>query len=252
MTDQVTTEENKSIFDGQAKDLTATPAGATNTPEVKPSQPDYNQIFADQLKNITDDNGEQKYKDVPTALEALRFTQQHIRTLEDEHKELRTKATAQETMDKALQNMSAQQAPETTKSEGVNADEIENIALSALDKRDKVLRGRSNMEQVNNALVEQYGGDVEKAKQAFATKASEVGLSVDDMVALAAKSPTAALAYFGTKTDPKPGATKSSINPQATLENREGPIDYTARYLSSSSPALSKWREAGSDLNNGN
>ncbi len=47
-------------------------------------------VFADQLASITNERGEPKYKDLPTALQALKHSQEYIPSLKQENETLRS------------------------------------------------------------------------------------------------------------------------------------------------------------------
>ncbi len=248
MTDQVSTEET--IFNKEETTQVNDQKTVPPTPGTKIDQPDFNAVFKDQLSGITDDNGEQKYKDVMTALEALKHTQQHVKTLEEENKQFRTAKTQQETLDTALQNISAKKEPETTKSEAIDAEQLKGMTLETLMEYEKSKAQEANKQTVSDSLVRQYG-DIAKAKQAYSDKANELGINVETLVELAGQSPKAALAYFNSTSESVPSSTKGSINTQALTDTgKKDEVDYTARYFNTRSPSVDKWREAGGNLTN--
>ncbi len=245
MTDQVNegTIFNKEVESTIVNDQKTVPDTGT-----KVNQPDFNAVFKDQLTSITDDKGEQKYKDVMTALEALKHTQQHVKTLEEENQQFRQAKTQQETLDTALQNISAKKEPETTKSEAIDAEQLKGMTLETLREYEQGKAQEANKQTVSDALVKQYG-DMNKAKQAYEEKATELGISVETLVELAGQSPKAALAYFSSTPTNIPTSTKGSINTQALSDTSpKESVDYTARYFNTRSPSVDKWREAGSGL----
>lgn len=246
MTDQVT-DDNKTIFEDKKE---GTPAKVTPDDQKgdKSVTPDLNAVFNDHLSTIVDDKGEPKYKDVFTALEALKHTQDHIKTLENENKQYRESKTEETTLTEALDKISAKREPEPTKSEVIDAEQLKGMTFEAIQEYERTKQRESNLNSVSDALVKQYG-DADKAKQAYAAKAEELGIDEDTLKELSAKSPKAALQYFNTSIS-TPNTLKSSINSQAIPSPTKETIDYSARYFNSSSPAVSKWREAGEGLNN--
>lgn len=255
MTDQ--SKEQETIFSKPTEDQTVTTQGSTDNQQsqvVKESQTiDIDAIFNDQLSSIVDDNGERKYKDVMTALEALKYTQRHVKTLEEENRTFREKQMESQTLDQALQNISAKkevQAP-TSQETKIDAEQLKGITLETLMEYENSKQQSANKQSVQDALVGHFG-DVEKAKAAYIEKAQELGVDIDTMSSLAAKSPKAALAYFNiTEKSNKPLTSKEgSINTEAFAgQNKQQPTDYLSRYFKPSSENTSKWRSAGEALN---
>lgn len=87
------TNDQDDIFGNEPKPNQTNP-GDPGTP---PSDP-----FADKLAGIKNENGEQKYKDLNTALEALSASQQFIPQLQNENAELKKQM---EEMDAKLKQM---------------------------------------------------------------------------------------------------------------------------------------------------
>lgn len=248
MTDQVNTDSDQKNTEGSI----FTPEGQTDTSSTSKTQevhtPDYNAVFGDQLKSITDEKGEPKYKDVPTALAAAAAAQQHIRTLEDENSRLRTVQTQTDTLETAFANMAANKETGTTNTPSISADQIEDIALRAIAQREQATASASNLQEVEATLVGKYG-DFDKAKAALATKAVDLGLSVQALTDLSKTSPKAVLAYFDAKPEGSPATVKSSINSQASLSPQKAPEDYMARFSGPANSSINKWNELGRELN---
>ena len=249
MTDQSTEQTNKNIFEEQKVDDQKT----TSDQEVKTSTentaPDLEAIFGEKLSTIVDDEGEQKYKDVFTALEALNHSQQYIKTLEKENKTFRDNKMETDTLQQAFENISAKNnQPEPTKSEGINAEQLKQmISETLMETKTKELKD-SNKKQVSDVLVKQYG-DAEKAKQAYVSKAEELGIDVNTLVDLAASSPKAALSFFETS-ESSYSKTTGSVNTEALRPSQGKPVDYASRYFNSSDGSVHKWKEAAEGLNN--
>lgn len=252
MTDQSTETEIKGdIFTPNKEEETVNDQKTTSDQEVKTSTeekaPDLEAVFNERLKNIVDDKGEQKYKDVFTALEALNHSQRYIKTLEDENKQYKETRVEQDTLEQALQNISAKDnRPEPTKSEGLNAEQIKQMVSSTLMEEKTKETKNINKNHVSEALVQKFG-DVEKAKKAYSDKAAELGVDVDMLADLASVSPKAVLAYFDTPKETF-STSRGSINPQALGTKPQETVDYAARFYKSSDPSISKWKEAGEGL----
>jgi hypothetical protein len=253
MTDQSTEEKVapvENIFEEQKVDDQKT----TSDQEVKISTdnnkaPDLEAVFNERLSTIVDDRGEPKYKDVFTALEALNHSQRYIKTLEEENKLHRETKMEKDTLEQAFSTISAKNnQQEPTKTEGVDAEQLKQmIAESLKEEKTKEIQ-ESNKLTVSNSLIQKYG-NAEKAKQAYQNKADELGIDVTTLVELAASSPKAVLAYFGSS-DTSYSKTTGSINTEALKPIGDKPVDYTSRYFNSSGSSVHKWKEAGEGLNN--
>lgn len=251
MTDQVVEEEQKVVEDSnifeEAKPNQEN-TEATSDQEVKTDPIDVNELFKDKLAAITNEDGVPKYRDLSQQLEAHAHAEKHIKTLEQELKELREKMQEQETMQEALNNISAKKEPEATKSEGIDAESLKGMTLEAIKEYERSKVVEANKKSVSDSLIQKFG-DKEKAKKAYVDKAEELGISVDTLVELAAQSPKAVLSYFGaSSSSPNPSSIKGSINTQSLKEQPKDTTDYTARYFKTPNPSISKWREAGEGL----
>jgi len=248
MTDQVITETKGTIFESAAK-VEDQKTTSTDQAEVKSDPVDVNKLFADKLATITNEDGVQKYNTLDQQLQGHLNAERHIKTLETEMQDLRNKIKGQETMQEALQNLSARQEPETTKSEGINAEQLKGMTLETLKQYEQSKIQDTNKKEVSDQLIAKFG-DQDKAKLAYKAKAEELGVDIDTLVDLAAKSPKAVLSYFGTTQDNSFNTTTGSMNTSAIEAPAKKEVDYSARYLTSTSPSLGKWKEAGEGLYN--
>lgn len=164
--------------------------------------------YGEFLQAITNPEGKPKYKTVADALIGAAKAQEHIQRIEAENAELRTVAKKVETMEQLLQRLEQGKGSDQTPIPKV--EDQEQIVLSVLEKREQALRERQNREQVLESLKGKFGDKVQDVLQA---KANELGLSVAEMGALAARSPKAVLGYFDTKA--LAPSVQSTVNTQA-------------------------------------
>lgn len=243
MTDQVDTETTN-IFENEAVDNKAA------TDKVQEKTPDLDSIFKDKLEAIKGVNGEQKYKDVMTALDALKHTQDHVKTLEDENKALRESKTQSDTIEEALKRLSAKDTPtEKTNSEEIDAEKIKSLTAETIKELDAAKKRETNKDEVSKALIAKYGSS-EKAKEVYLDKAKELGVSVDMLKSLAETSPKAVMAYFGSSTSDSTFSKESTINTQSLNNGKNEEIDYISLYTKAGNTSLDKWKEAGNTLGN--
>lgn len=192
--------------------------GGSNTPT-----PSSNDQLATLLSGIKNERGEQKYKSVEDALNALKHSQDYIPQLSDklrqqeqELAEARAAAAKISTLEETLKTLTQQQsqASSTPAPQGLNADQVAALVSQTLTKQQQADLAKNNLTSVVSKVKESFG---EKAEEVFYGKATEVGMSMEEINALAARNPTAALKLLGIEgkaTAPAPNAS-GSINTSA-------------------------------------
>lgn len=196
----MTNETDQSIFGKQD----TSPAGGVS-PET-PSNP-----FADKLMAIQREDGTPKYDSVEAALEALPHANQHISTLEQELLALREEKEQQQAellrakgALEAVDRLVPQGQPNpvnaeppaaaTPQEEAVDVTGIaRQAALDAVNQDRAVAVEKANLDSVVNQISQQFG---ESAEQRFYGKAQELGMSKEEINALARIKPKAVLALF--------------------------------------------------------
>lgn len=171
------------------------------------------------LASIKNEKGESKYKDVPTALDALKHSQDYIQQLKEERDRLaaeRAELASQNDKLKTLEDTvfkltSQQQQPNTTPV--ISEEVVANLVQETLTKREQAQVQQANVSKVVNQMQASFG---ENAEKAFYEKANEIGLSPQQINALAAQSPQAVLRLFGLENSQTqqrfPSAPQSSVN----------------------------------------
>ncbi len=199
--------------------------GTTNTQPAETSQPaveaqavkqEGKAEYGEFLQAITNPEGKPKYKTVADALIGAAKAQEHIQRIEAENAELRTVAKKVETMEQLLQRL--EQGKGSDPAPMPKVEDQEQIVLSVLEKREQALRERQNREQVLESLKGKFGDKVQDVLEA---KANDLGLSVAELGALAARSPKAVLGYFDAKSVTP--SVQSTVNTQA-LQPRSGDL----------------------------
>jgi len=183
--------------------------------EVNPQSGD---IFSDQLKSITAEDGRQKYDTVEKALEALTHSQTLIPTLQTQvstqeqeisqlREELAKSKGAQELVDSLTNHQQAEQAGNPSETQFGEAD-VASLISATLDKREQVQVQTTNVDKVQTALMNAYGA---KAQEVVQAKAKELNTTPEALGTLAASSPDMVLALFNNKST-SPSVTNSSFN----------------------------------------
>ena len=188
-------------------------------PQATPAQePSQQSAFADQLRMIKNENGEQKYDSVNKALDALAHSQQYIPQLKSESEakdaeiaQLREELSKREAVSDVVDKLTAQQAqPEPTPQvSGLNEQDVLNLVQNFSQQQAQQQTAATNEKLVSDALFGQYG---DKTQEVVATKAAELGMTVEALQGLSQTSPQAALQLFGTSATSAPKTTSGSIN----------------------------------------
>ncbi|AXH71985.1 MAG: type I restriction enzyme EcoKI subunit R [Podoviridae sp. ctbj_2] len=208
-----------------------TPAaqGDASTQPTNQSDP-----LATLLSEIQNERGEQKYKSVPDALNALKHSQAFISQQRTEKQEYEAAlARMQEELEQmrslkdTVQQLTERQAQASTKAPGLDEASLATLVESQLTKREKEALQRQNQTAVENALRQQFG---DKAGEVFYGKAQEVGLSPEEMQSLAARSPAAVLTMLGVTGQ---GAHKQPgvVPAQTRLNTAAAPVQRATTYI---------------------
>lgn len=235
---------DQSMFDDNNTNNSETPSQTQNDP------------LADLLKEIRNENGEQKYKDVATALKALGSSQQFIRQLQEEKRQVeeekaRVKAELERmgTIDdyvKRLQpNRTADEPKETPKGEGgLSVDDLDQLLEQRLTVREQQARKAANLQQVESQVAETYG---DKAAEFIKQRAQELSMPIAELKELAMKSPSAALRLLDMSKKNTPAPTHSSVFPprQPTDDNPIPKFDRSVVHGGMTNEELvERWKQA--------
>lgn len=182
---------DQTIFD-QTNTQPVTPATPTN-------QPSSSDNVADLLKLIVNDKGEPKYKTIQDALVGLQHANAHIQTLvtekrqvEQEKLSLQTAAEKVAELERVVAELT--KAPTQATPAVVDPTQIQEMVSQAISATKTQEVQKQNTSVVVNAAKQTFG---EKAEEMFYSRAQDVGLSREQINALAASSPQAALKILG-------------------------------------------------------
>lgn len=184
------------------------------------------------LQGIKNERGEPKYKTLKDAIVGLQNAQEYIpdlkKTLADKDQEiirLREEANRVATLEDTVRKLTEQSSNLDSPSKSLTAQEIADLVNRSLDttltQREIVKTQKQNLELVVGSLTAAFGADAEKK---FYDKATELGMSVADFNALAAKSPKMVLSTLGvTEKAPIKSAspTQGTVNSQGFLPRSE-------------------------------
>lgn len=117
----------------------------------------------------------------------------------------------------------------------LTAEKLEAVVASVITKQEQSRTARENLAASNQKMAEHFGG-VDKAKEVFNQKASELGMSPSELKAIASKSPTAFFQMVGIagKPAPKGPNMQSSVTNTAAMPANSGqPQKGTREYYNS-------------------
>lgn len=173
------------------------------------AEPDVVQVY---LQSILNDEGRPKYDSLEKALEALKHSQEYIpqlkQTLQQKETELAEAAeklkqqqSLEETIQRLKQMSDQEQQPAPTpvtpvEGQVLSEDRIAELFNQLLEQRQLVSTQQTNEAKVNKALNDKFG---DKASEVVAQRASELGMTVEQLKQLSQASPDAVLAWFNVK-----------------------------------------------------
>lgn len=208
------------LFNDDNKDNPQETPETNNAPSVNPDD-----LFADQLAAIKNEDGAPKYDSVEKAIEALQHSQNYIPELktkvseqEQVINELKAKLEATETVQDIVNRQTPTQE-DTTTTQSLGEEDVLKLVTEALTKRSLEDAQSANQAQVNKALTERFGAN---AQAEVAKRAKELGMKPSEIGALSKSNPAAALALFGEKVGSTP-TTTSSYNMSSTPQE-VGPL----------------------------
>lgn len=214
--------DQASIFNATNPDTNPNPAGSN------PASPAVPNDVTTILQSIKNEKGEPKYKDLTTAIQALQASQEYIPNLKTQYeteKAERERLAAEVARLKAIEETVAAltqrtQEPSGTPPVGLNEEQIAELVNRNLSQREQKSAAEANVSSVVSALQSVFGTEAEKK---FYEKATEMGMTMQEMNALASKSPKAVLTMLGVNGQPahKPNTsvTNSTVNTSAFQPN---------------------------------
>lgn len=212
------------MADQPADQQTATPPQEATAPSN----------FEDLLSSIKNEQGQQKYADVPTALDGLKNAQDYIPQLKQQlterdeelnrlKAELKARSSVEEQVSKLMNQQPAQPQeppaavptqPEAPAVNGLSEEQAKALFEQMLQNKAQVDSATSNRQLVNESLVKQYGNQAATVVQG---KLSSLGVTTEQFEKLSAESPQLVLNLFQTEPAKSPATATSSINTSAMM-----------------------------------
>ena len=152
------------------------------------------------LASIKNERGEQKYRSVEEALKGLQHAQSYIPEVKSELtqtkaelEQIRQSLKKQEELERIVNDVATRQAKQDTPSQ-FDESKLAELVDTRLNAVEQQRIAQMNQASVRDAVVSKFG---DKAADVFNTKATEYGMSPEELTALAARSPKAVLSMLG-------------------------------------------------------
>lgn len=159
-------------------------------------------VFVEKLLDIKREDGTPKYESVEAALDALKASQDHIRTLETENATFKAKAQERDQLQETLERIQREKNVteenknnQTGVNSGLSEEAAERLIEQKLAAKQQEAVAINNVNHVAETLVKKFGSQ-EEANRQVAAKAKEIGLTPKALGELAQTAPNAVLAYF--------------------------------------------------------
>ncbi len=190
-----------SIFNAEDSGTTIPPqGGVSNTPSASNDSE-----ITNLLSGIKNERGEPKYKTLKDAIVGLQNAQEYIPDLKQtllnkdiEIEKWRKEAERVATLEDSVRKLTEQRQEPGTPPKSLSEQDIADLVNRSLDhtltQRETFALQKQNIQSVVSSLQASFGADAEKK---FNDKAVELGMSVAEFNALAAKSPKMVLNALG-------------------------------------------------------
>jgi hypothetical protein len=196
----------------------------TNKQETPASHSD--DPFSDKLSAITNERGEPKYKDVDTALEALKESQQFIEQLKAEkqqveqekrerEEQLAKMGSIEDFVNRVSPNAQPKKEDELTDEvpKGLSEEKVAELVQAKLQEQETQKTAKQNLETVMSKLSEVHGDQAAAHVKQVAEKLNTTPAALKEM---AMSNPTLAITVLG-------GGSSNSTAPAASHSTRSSP-----------------------------
>jgi len=150
-----------------------------------------------------------KYATVEEAVKSVDFAQNHIAKLEGENNDLRSKAYQGDAVREILAKIEANKNAGNEQTKGLSVEDISKLFETKLNQHTEQKTATENLQSVDKKMKAKFG---DQAQKQMVQKASQLGMSLDDMRKTAERSPNAFMAWFGT-------SDQNASNQNANLDN---------------------------------
>ena len=231
-------QANSNLFSG--KEDQPTPEPEVVVPQEPTTNPS-NDPLIDLLSGITNEEGDQKYANVASALSSIAPAQEHITTLESDNASLKEQLKMAKAAEELLRKTSETKSPEKS---NLSQEDLVAAISSVLEAKDSAKIKGDNLELVGKAFSDAYGEKAKSELEALAT-ANQVG--VEFLKTMAETSPSAVLKLAGLSDAPKidPQRSSGSVNSDSLAPPSPPKQGDPVMGASSTSELVGAWKAAG-------
>lgn len=228
-----------------------------DTPPVSPDNP-----FSDKLTEIKNENGEQKYKTVESALDALQASQQFIeklksenqtisQTLQEREVELSKLGSIDDFVNRIAPNANPNDGtPTSVPKEGLSEEKVQELMNQAIQQRDQQSVAQDNLKSVVSKLSEVHG---DKAAVHIKQRAIDLNTTPAALQELAMSNPAMALSLLsGDDVKPNSSPSQSTNTPPMSPPNDNEPPKFekgVARGGVSNKEVMEMWKRSADYTN---
>lgn len=197
----------------------------SNSPETQEQSTSNDNLFSNQLADIKNEEGKQKYASLEEALKGLKNSQEYIPQLKDKVSEYESEITKlkaelekRKSVEEAIGSLSNTNDERTEDQSSVTKlDEstVESLVAKILSERDSNTTKTINKNKVNTALVSKFG---DKAKEVLLAKANEMNTDIKTLGVLSETNPDMVLALFSASQSSSKPMTSSYNLPQTSQQ----------------------------------
>jgi hypothetical protein len=221
-------DPTQSIF-GSQNDQQVTPANQNQGQGSNPPASQNADAVANLLGSIKNEKGEPKYKSLEDALVALQHSQSYIpqltAKLSEREQELLNARKEADKIAELERTVLALTSPDKAQPAGspvppMSEEDIAAIVSKTLNTNQEAVLRQQNLSTVVTSMQSVFGA---KAEEVFNSKAKELGMSVQEFNALAARTPKAVMDLIGIKQATNQGSSyvQSSINTGGLAPNQQ-------------------------------
>jgi len=188
-----------------------------------------------------------KYSSVEDALKSVPHAQKHIQTLESELAQAKEELTKRRSAEELLEEIRSELTTEhTTQAVAFDESKLVQLVDQTLSLKEKQRAAEHNAIKVADKFTSSFG---DKAQEVYNALAKDSGMSVQELNALAAKSPNAVLKLAGLlKGGSIPSRSSGSVNTESFKSSDASTLSARVPRGASTKDLVAAWRNAGEKI----
>lgn len=167
-------------------------AASTDAPKDTPTAP----VLSDELAALVGEG--KKYATAEEALNSVPHAQSFITNLEKENNDMRAELDSREKVASILEQIKSAQSPSALPADtALTPEDVQTLIANTLDETATAKAKTDNVNKASDAIVAKFG---DKASEVVASKAKDMGATVEYLQEIAATNPDIFIALFNTNT----------------------------------------------------